>query len=153
MVWGDTSSNEVMIRNPSNTAWLALADHLGALRYDIAQSLTGDQKQRVQDNIGLGVVAVEDVVPVSKGGTGGTTEAGARAGIQAPWAPINSRVGGRIGTGDFYLPAGGTWLFWRLVTGPSGNVIADTGMGVDAGGTLVASVGGNVYNVWYWRIA
>jgi len=70
---------------------------------------------------GLGSVSIEDVVPVSKGGTGGTTAASARAGI------------GALGAGDYGIgiPAGvgGTSITnfaQRLPSGLYRGVFSDT---------------------------
>lgn len=105
LLWLDTATGVLKIRNDANTAWVDLADRLAALRHDAAQTLTSGQKQQVRsnigalsydaqsltnaqrqqarDNIGAGAVATESVVPLSKGGTGATTAEGARAAIGA----------------------------------------------------------------------
>lgn len=114
LLWLDTATGVLKIRNDANTAWVDLADRLAALRHDAAQTLTSGQKQQVRsnigalsydaqsltnaqrqqarDNIGAGAVATESVVPLSKGGTGATTAEGARAAIGAGGACV---YGGR----------------------------------------------------------
>ena len=58
----------------------------------VSQGGTGGTTQSTaRTGLGLGTVSVENTVPVSKGGTGGTTQATARAGINA------------LGVGDYGL--------------------------------------------------
>lgn len=54
LLWLDTATGVLKIRNDANTAWVDLADRLAALRHDAAQTLTSGQKQQAKDNIGIG---------------------------------------------------------------------------------------------------
>lgn len=51
--WGDTTANDLKIRNAANTAWLLLSDMIGALEYDRAQSLNAAQMLQARANIGV----------------------------------------------------------------------------------------------------
>lgn len=149
--WGDTATNDLKIRNAANTAWILLSDMIGALEYDRPMSLNVDQQAQLQSNAGLGEVSVENILPISKGGTGATSVDVARAALNAAIIPPTVTFAG--GTGDRYLPAGGTWAWIRLVTNTSGGPQPTSyGAGVAAGGTLIASVGANSYQCFYWRV-
>lgn len=81
---------------------------------------------------GLGSVSTENVVPVSKGGTGGTTPALARAGLQLGSAAVAAIVGpvsqaaglptgavmerGSNANGDYIKYADGTMVCWMSIS-------------------------------------
>lgn len=52
-IWGDTATNDLKIRNSSNTAWLLLSDFIGALEYDRVVSLSAGQKTQGLANLGI----------------------------------------------------------------------------------------------------
>lgn len=100
---------------------------------------------------GLGTVSTENVVPVAKGGTGGTTAALARAGLELKSASIADLVGiitlaagvpsgavfqrGSNASGEFIRFADGTQICWHTATA---NFAVSTG---PASGLYYASYG------------
>lgn len=157
MAWFDTTAGDIKIRNASNTAWLLLSDMIGALEYDRAQSLAEAQKAQIRTNAGLGAVATENIVPISKGGTGAISAAAARAALDVPLAPSSARIeAGQTSAGDaLTTPAGGTWQ-WEAdsISLPSGTWAQPRRGGIAGGGSVVvAAQAGIAYMYKFWRIA
>lgn len=124
MLWGDTSNNEVMIRNPSNTAWLRLSEQMGAVEYDRATALTDTQQQRARSN------------------------------ILSPLMPLAGNVVTAHGVSQWSLPPGGTWTYSFFTITDAGAVTDAVAAGVAAGGTQVVSIpAGLRFIINAWRIA
>lgn len=175
LLWLDTATGILKIRNDTNTAWVDLADRLGALRQDGAQTLTSGQKQQVReniaalsydaqsltsgqrqqarDNIGAGSVSTENVVPLSKGGTGMTDAPGARYALEVPYDPSDGRWAAIStgATGTYTLPSGGTWA-WFCITDTATTIYSAIAGVLPGGSTINAGASNRFMRGFAWRI-
>lgn len=125
-----------------------------SVRFDVAQTLTTPQKTQAQANLGLGSVATENTVPVTKGGTGANNATAARANFQVPWTPDGRIALWYVVSGSAaILPSGGRYAY-HLIPFLDNILTSGGACGSEAGGTQVApAFPGRVYVGWYWRIA
>ncbi|AZE55874.1 hypothetical protein C4K03_3721 [Pseudomonas synxantha] len=102
---------------------------------------------------GLGTVSTENVVPVAKGGTGGTTQAAARSGLglgTAAVATLGTATGNAMPVGAFGLGAQsapvspGTFLVGFSVT--SGGDASQTPSTGSGGSRITMNTGGLLFN-------
>lgn len=168
-IWWDISDT-VKIRNEANAAWDDLLAVLGGqpagsyqpaggyVRYDDAQALTSPQQAQARSNIGLGNVATDNVVPVSRGGTGSGDTQTARDNLGVPQLPslTGAWLNGQVDAGGaLVIPAGGQWAWMAdSFSTASGGVIAQQRRGgVAAGGsTVINGQSGILYQYTFWRI-
>lgn len=95
-----------------------------------------------------------NALAVSNGGTGGTTEQGARNGLNVPLWPQggNFMTIASGATGTFTLPGGGTWA-WFCISDTS-NTIWGAHSGVNAGGyTIDVGASNRFLRGFAWRVA
>lgn len=140
--------------NAAISAGQAAVVMAGSVRFDQTQTLTSGQQAQARNNIGLGAVATDSIVPIDRGGTGADNAASARTNIQTAWTPDGRWESWYVGPGSAgVLPSGGRWAYLLLafVSGVQG---AGLSGGTAAGGTQVApAVAGRDYAGMRWRIS
>ena len=130
-----TSLSDVAV--PANSLpFISTAGTFDSLSFPIfSQTLTtAASAADARTTLGLGTAAVESVVPVAKGGTGGTTAASARSGISAAQSGANSDITSLSGlTTPLSVSQGGT--------GADNAAAARTNLGISTGaaGTVQTS--------------